>query len=555
MAGQSSRSIIAMWYRFLRKDYLFVWLMLVVIGLFYRPLTPIDETRAVSVAWEMWQSQHFLVPHLNGETYSHKPPLLQWCIHLLWRLFGVHEWSARLVAPLFALGNLALTAALAGRLWRDEGACARLAPWFLLGLPLWALWTSLTLYDMLVTFFTLLGLHGIVRAAKGEVHTGWFLTGLAIGGGVLAKGPVILLLILPVALLAPWWIESKPSSGWTRWYLGMAAAVGLGALIGLAWAIPAGIAGGDEYRRAIFWGQSAGRIANSFAHRRPMWWYVVLLPFLLFPWILWPPLWRSVKRFTMDWGLHFCGIQALSVLTLFSFISGKQAYYLLPMFPSLALFAARTVTHPPAAITRRDQIVIGVLVSVLGAISLLLPSLTAWFGFGERVNEATQIAAQTPLAVQLILIGSGVALLVWRAGSLEMGIRGIALVILGTLFAAHLVYQQVGRQFHDLKPFAERLAAVENAGVPIAHWRSYHGDFNFLGRLQNGLPEIGTKDGLLEWMQAHPQGYVVLEYRPKKELQEEGADFAQYYRGSRRVTLWKASELAARGAVLDKLLD
>jgi hypothetical protein len=191
----------------------------------------------------------------------------------------------------------------------------------------------------------------------------------------------------------------------------------------------------------------------------------------------------------------------------------------------------------------------------LGAISLLLPSLTAWFGFGEWVNEATQIAAQTPLAVQLILIGSGVALLVWRAGSLEMGIRGIALVILGTLFAAHLVYQQVGRQFHDLKPFAERLAAVENAGVPIAHWRSYHGDFNFLGRLQNGLPEIGTKDGLLEWMQAHPQGYVVLEYRPKKELQEEGADFAQYYRGSRRVTLWKASELAARGAVLDKLLD
>ena len=43
-----------------------------------RPMTPIDETRYISVAWEMWLRGDFLVPFKNGATYSHKPPLMIW---------------------------------------------------------------------------------------------------------------------------------------------------------------------------------------------------------------------------------------------------------------------------------------------------------------------------------------------------------------------------------------------------------------------------------------------------------------------------------------------
>ena len=43
---------------------------------------PVDETRYLAVAWDMWREGNFLVPHLNGEPYSHKPPLLFWLIHL-----------------------------------------------------------------------------------------------------------------------------------------------------------------------------------------------------------------------------------------------------------------------------------------------------------------------------------------------------------------------------------------------------------------------------------------------------------------------------------------
>ena len=57
-----------------------------------RPDIPIDETRYVSVAWEMWSGGDWLVMHRNGEPYHHKPPLLFWLIGLGWGVLGVVDW-------------------------------------------------------------------------------------------------------------------------------------------------------------------------------------------------------------------------------------------------------------------------------------------------------------------------------------------------------------------------------------------------------------------------------------------------------------------------------
>ena len=60
-----------------------LWIVMVATAIGFRPLLPVDETRYLAVAWEMWRDGNFLVPHLNGETYSHKPPLLFWLMHKL----------------------------------------------------------------------------------------------------------------------------------------------------------------------------------------------------------------------------------------------------------------------------------------------------------------------------------------------------------------------------------------------------------------------------------------------------------------------------------------
>ena len=54
---------------------LVAFILLVPVVLLLPPL-PIDETRYLTVAWEMRRTGEFLVPHLNGLPYAHKPPLI-----------------------------------------------------------------------------------------------------------------------------------------------------------------------------------------------------------------------------------------------------------------------------------------------------------------------------------------------------------------------------------------------------------------------------------------------------------------------------------------------
>ncbi len=50
------------------------WALAVASGIVFRPVLPVDETRYLAVAWEMWFRDDFIVPYLNGEPYHHKPP-------------------------------------------------------------------------------------------------------------------------------------------------------------------------------------------------------------------------------------------------------------------------------------------------------------------------------------------------------------------------------------------------------------------------------------------------------------------------------------------------
>jgi 4-amino-4-deoxy-L-arabinose transferase-like glycosyltransferase len=325
---------------------LLLWTALVAVAVTTRPLLPVDETRYLAVAWEMWQRGDFLVPYLNGETYSHKPPLLFWAIHLGWAVFGVNDWSPRFVAPLFGLAALLLTRRLGRELWPAAPLTGDVASLMTFGALFWSLFATMTMFDMLHACFTVAGMIGMVMAARGRAVAGFTVFGLAVGLGVLGKGPAILVHLLPAGLAAPFWLVrldgGGPAPRWARWYLGLAAGVALGAAIGLAWALPAASAGGEAYRNAILWGQSAGRMVDSFAHGRPFWWFAAILPLMVLPWTIWPAAWRSVrcqwKDMAPDGGVRLVLIWFAAAFAAFSAISGKQPLISCPNFPRWRFF-------------------------------------------------------------------------------------------------------------------------------------------------------------------------------------------------------------------------
>lgn len=423
------------------------WALLVAAALALRPLLPIDETRYVSVAWEMWRRGDFLVPHLNGLPYSDKPPLLFWLFHLGWWAFGVNDVWPRLVPALCGLANLGLTGVLARRLWPDRPAVAAAAPAVLLGLLLWTVFTTLVMFDMLVATCVLLALLGIHSAWRRGGAAPWLLTGAALGLGILAKGPVALLVPLLTAALAPWWGRERGRR--LFWWLGLAGSVGLAAAIGLLWALPAAAAGGPAYSDAILRSQTEERLVYSFAHNRPFWWYLALLPALLFPYSFWPPLWKAFARLRLrelDAGSRFCLAWLLPALAVFSAISGKQPHYLLPLMPGFALLAARALSSP---------------------------------GGGQEGGRRAW--APTPVALAVVV-------------------------------AAHAGFAVKMGAGYDLRPLARHLRAVEREERPIAYVGNYHGQLHFLGRLERPFEEIPLGSESL-WIRRHPRGRVIQELR------------------------------------------
>ncbi len=501
-----------------------LWLVLVLVSLFTRSYIPIDETRYVTVAWNMWLRGDYLVPFLNGEAYSHKPPLLFWLMNLGWGLFGVNDWWPRLVPSLFSLGSAWLTVSIARVLWPQDASVSRIAPMILLGSVLWTVFTTATMFDMMVAFFTLLGVLGIVQAWNGKIRSGWGLVALAIGGGLLAKGPTILLQILPLGLLAPWW-GGAGSQVWRRWYLCLMAALVLGALIALAWAIPAGIHGGKDYQHAIFWGQTADRMVNSFAHRRPLWWYVPWLPVLLFPWLLWLPVCRGlldVRRQLNDLGSRLCLAWLLPVFLAFCFISGKQPHYLLPIFPAFALLAARGLSREAQA-TRRDVLPAAVVTLLTGAALIALPHYAA-------VHHVAPWLSDIPVSGGLVLIMTALLLLLMRPGHLLSEVWKMTLLSGLVVALLYLAVIRTAGLAYDIRPISAQLKILEMAGVPLAHVGKYHGQYQFLGRLRVA-PETVASEHLGSWFAAHPNGRAIVYFSSRLSLRDLHADYVQPYLG------------------------
>ncbi len=503
---------------------LLLWTVLIAVNLVIRPLMPIDETRYVGVAWEMWVRGDFLVPHLNGETYSHKPPLLFWLMQLSWWIFGVNEWTPRLISPLFALGSTLLSGSVARELWRDRPQVAELTPLILLGSSFWLIFSTLTMFDMLLAFFVLLAIYSLLKLSRSNAWRDVFLLGFAIGGGVLSKGPVVLLQILPVALLAPWWLQNKTADfQWRDWYLKLLAAIFIGASLALAWAIPAGISGGEAYRNAIFLGQTSGRLVKSFAHQLPWYWYLERLPLLLLPWLFFKPLWQGAKQLTLnDYSVRFCIAWVLPVFVMFSVVSGKRIHYLLPLIPALALLLARAADEIKEKKPWQNAYFgIGFFVGFIALILGIFPMLNSIFHWQEKLNGFNPLWG-VALGLIVLLVSC-----VKRTDVKRIVFHICILSIAAPTLIAASYFELYADRF-DTKPIAEKISQFRVENKPVAFYAGkYHDQFQFHGRLTQPLTLLNSPETLQTWVQEHSDGLVLVD---SEKLPPEVLVYSHAYR-------------------------
>lgn len=298
-----------------------------------------DESRYAEIGREMLQRGEWVVPYLQSEPYLDKPPLLYWSIEISYALFGVHVWAARLV-PALAVHGCILLIYLLGR--RSVGE--RAAFWGALALGLAPGWMSmgrLLLMDSLLTLWTTLALLCAFEAVRGDrLRWGWWLSAaLACGLGVLTKGPVALVLLLPPLWLQRWLTGSGCRIGRSGavLFLLVIVAVTLPWYAAMSLRIPA-------FVRDFFWEHNVRRFLAPFAHEHGMWFYVpvllggllpgtlLLVPFLRF---LFSSASACTQRRTVE--LSFLILAGGWCLVFFTLSQCKLPTYIMPAFPPLCL--------------------------------------------------------------------------------------------------------------------------------------------------------------------------------------------------------------------------
>lgn len=520
-----------------------VLISVVALGFWMKPLLIPDETRYLAVAWEMWRDGNFLVPKLNGEFYTHKPPFLFWLMHLGWSVFGIHSWWPRLLAPIALLLNAMLIRHLGRRMFPSRPDVGPIAAVLFLGTLFPVLFMTQIMFDLWVVLWVLLGLTALVDAHRGMplLRTS-LLASLALGLGIVTKGPVLLLYLLPPALAAKHW-SARPKAVVLTGILGLLG----GAALALTWAIPAGIAGGEAYREAIFWGQTAGRMKNSFDHARPFWWYLPLLPVMLFPWIWWRPSyqgWRQVWR-ADAWLLKLALWTVVPQFLVFSAISGKQPHYLLPLFPILMLALSRKLDNSRAR--PEEQGSLGFPWHAILPVCLGLALLTSsfWFAQEKRPEWFSTIHVVLPGALLLLFTWMGLKQMQSKPQDPWQPAIQTSVMMMLVLFS-------LGRDFrtaYDISPVSEIAANHEADGTPMAFYGSeYAGQFHFQGRLQNPLANPHNERDLRLWLDGNPDGVLFQVVRQGEEDQPYGfspRNFWPHEFGSRRILVWDAAALRA----------
>jgi hypothetical protein len=380
-----------------------------------------DDVDAVQaqIARNMLDSGDGVIAHLDGVPYVEKSPLIYWMIAISYRIFGVHDWSARIPVA-FAAVVLAWVVYRYGR-WAFEeraGYYAGLVIATCVGL---FLFTRIQIPDVMLTLSTCLAYWAFQRATDPqETHPERWAAVLAasLGVGVMLKGLIALVVpgggIFVYLLLTG---QQFSREVWRRLHLLSGALIFLA--IAAPWHILATLrmppyldftmhSGPGEYH-GFFWfyfmNEHVLRFLNLRYPRdyntvpRPAFWGLHLL--WLFPWSVYFPAvarlsFKPVDRAGQTRLLALCWAGFLLVFFTFS---TTQEYYSMPIYPALALLLGCAMATEDSW-TRWGTRVLGVITGLCAVcIGILLYQVRGTAAPGD-ISQALQ---QHPEAYTLSL--------------------------------------------------------------------------------------------------------------------------------------------------------
>jgi 4-amino-4-deoxy-L-arabinose transferase-like glycosyltransferase len=340
----------------------------------------------------MAQSGDWVTLHINnGFRYLEKAPLMYWCVAASFKIFGVHEWSARLPIALGVLALLLVVYRLGRRIYGEEGG-------FYSALVLATgfgpfIFTRILIPDMAVGLWLAIGfdlfLTTLEQAERGEQPSRSACWGIAatMALNVLTKG--LIGLVFPIGAIFFLLLLTRNLRHLLR--LRLISSFLIFVLIAAPWHVLAGIrnpAQGEA--KGFFWFYFVNEHFLRYLNKRypadydtvpiALFWGLMLL--WLMPWTAFiVQALREIPISLTRWhsglsnrerGTLLFALWAFIVLLFFSF-SSRQEYYVIPGVPGLALllggWLARETASPLDSAVRRSGRISSLVLAIIGVLA------------------------------------------------------------------------------------------------------------------------------------------------------------------------------------------
>jgi len=425
-----------------------------------------DETSYAQVAREMLETRDFVVPTIDGTPWLEKPPLVYW---LLAAAFAVLGWGF----PAAALLNVLLTAVtalvIAAHVRRTGSPRAALlagVAYLTMFLPLAAARSALTDPVLTVCTTSAIALFLVERwpAAIGA--------GVLLGLGVLAKGPVAPLVVVPVMVAIA--AARRRRAEWSR----LATVLVAAGAVAVPWHLMLASRGvWHEFAAVFLRHQVLSRAVDVWGLRMPWWSYIPALWLAAFPWGTHLALavrdeWKRLAESSLrDAAAVAEGAAVVVPLIAFSLAPNKLPHYLLPLMPWLAVWLGRAaddfLSH-----SRQDRFA---LVTAWAAAFVGAGAVAALAWKGSQWQGAQFVPSGTLLVLACAALAFGVIALVEARGARRAAWLGLAALALALRVGLDVsLLSSLDRETVE-RPLAVAVRkCLPPGGTPIAHrwWRA-----------------------------------------------------------------------------------
>lgn len=476
-----------------------------------------NEAFYVDTPRQMVETGDYVTPVWNGELRVNKPVLSYWLVAGLYHLFGVSVAVERVGIALGTLATIAAAFVIGSALRsRLTGVVAALV---IASAPRVVMFSRRIFIDVWVTCFMATALACFVLAlANWERRRRYLvLMYVAIGLGVLTKGPVAL--VLPIAVLAVWATVER------RWrdlrHLSLLPGLVIIAAIVAPWYVALYRVHGWEPIAGFFFGENLGRFTSSMVpgdrNQNPFFYLPVLFGDLL-PWapMLLVPIvtaWRpaaggedpvraSIRRLLWVW--------VVVITAAFSLSQTKQDLYIYPTIPAVAVLVADALVASAFGVHRRGLRVLAAVTTI----GIVLAGGAALWLFRSGYYQL----ATVPSAAWLLIAGGVAALVLFARNP-----RAAIVVLAGTFVAFNYLF--VLRVLPELERFkpAVPLAEVINARVaPTAELGDYKGALppSLVYYVRRPVQRIGSPEHAASFFLSSRGSWALVEQANVEELMQ-----------------------------------